>query len=197
MVSGDVDGVWPAAVAFRSVRGSGPDARRCRAMSRVAAVAEDIRSAREYTCALLETVDPADWFRIPPAGVTHVAWQVGHLAVAQYHLGLSRVRGARPEDEALISSDMLKRFGKGSVPEPDAAKNLPLDEIRAAFDRVHERVLQELAHLPDEALDEEVSKPHPRFNTKGGALAWAARHEMLHAGQIGLLRRQLGAEPLR
>ena len=122
---------------------------------------------------------------------------MAHLAVAEYHLCLSRVRGTKPDDDALISSDMRKRFGKGSVPEPDAAKNPPVDEIRAAFDRVHERVLQELARFPDDALDEEVSKPHPRFSTKGGALAWAVRHEMLHAGQIGLLRRQLGAVPLR
>ena len=35
------------------------------------------------------------------------------------------------------------------------------------------------------------------FLLKSGALAWAAQHERIHAGQIALLRRELGAEPLR
>ena len=36
-----------------------------------------------------------------------------------------------------------------------------------------------------------------RFTTtKLRALLWCARHEMLHAGQIGLLRRHLGYPPM-
>ena len=37
-----------------------------------------------------------------------------------------------------------------------------------------------------------IGKPHSLFETKMGALYWSARHEMLHAGQIGLLKRLVG-----
>jgi len=161
------------------------------------ALLEEIRTARGYTCGLLAAVDGTAWFRIPSAGVSHIAWQVGHIAMAEYRLCLDRMRGVRPEDEDLISADLLERFGKGSVPEPDPAKNPSPDEVRAAFDRVHEQVLAELPGLPDNVLDEKVAPPHPMFSTKLGALSWAPRHELLHTGQIALLRRQLGAAPLR
>jgi hypothetical protein len=45
-------------------------------------------------------------------------------------------------------------------------------------------------------LDKPVLKPHPLVKTKLWALLWCAQHEAVHAGQIGLLRRQLGYLPL-
>ena len=165
-------------------------------MSQIEALLAELRSARQYTVELIESTNTADWFRMP-VKVTHVAWQVAHLAVAQYHLCLARIRGRAAGDEALISPEILKHFGKGSVPDPDAARNPSADEIRATFDRVHDQVLSELAQLRDSTLDEPVAQPHPRFTIKSGALAWAAQHERIHAGQIALLRRELGAEPLR
>jgi hypothetical protein len=156
---------------------------------------DQIAGARQYTLRLLASVRPEDWFR-QPAGVTHVAWQVGHLAMAQYRLCLDRVRGPRPEDRALISDDFLTRFGRESVPDADSAKNPSADEIRAVFHRVHEQVLRELSSLSDGELDQPTLKPHPVFNTKLGALHWCAMHEMVHAGQIGLLRRLLGQPAL-
>ena len=53
----------------------------------------NIRTARMYTKDMLSHIDPSDWFRQPNEGVTHVACQVGHLAVAPYRLELKRVRG--------------------------------------------------------------------------------------------------------
>ena len=38
-------------------------------------------------------------------------------------------------------------------------------------------------------------KPHGLFNRKIDGLYWCVRHEMVHAGQIGLLRRLLGHAP--
>jgi uncharacterized damage-inducible protein DinB len=35
------------------------------------------------------------------------------------------------------------------------------------------------------------------FETKREAIRWSIQHEFLHAGQIGLLRRLLGAAPLK
>ena len=166
-------------------------------MTRLEFALEQIRLTRQYTCRLLETVDPADWFRMPPGGVTHIAWQVGHLAMGQYVLCLKRIRGNRDDDKDLVSQGFLEQFGRGSVPQPDPAQYPSVDHIRAVFDRMHQQVLEELPALTDRELDTPPLVPHPQFTAKYGALTWASRHEMLHAGQIGLLRRQLGAAPIR
>ena len=46
-------------------------------------------------------------------------------------------------------------------------------------------------------LDEPVDEPYALFPTKLGGLYFCAAHEMMHAGQIGLLRRLLGKETTR
>ncbi len=69
-------------------------------------------------------------------------------------------------------------------------------EVRDVFARVHAYVLHELQSLPDGDPDQRVADPHPFAKTWRQALIWCAHHEMLHAGQIGLLRRQLGYPPI-
>ena len=145
----------------------------------------------------MESIEPDDWFRQPTEGVTHVAWQVGHLAAAEYYLALKRMRGRQEGDSELISDDFLAVFGKGSVPDLDPTKHSSPDEIRHVFDRVHQRSVEELKALSDDVLDQLTEPPHPMFKTKLGALQWCSMHEMLHAGQIGLLRRLFGSKWLR
>jgi len=166
-------------------------------MSRLSLVVDQIRTARVYTTSLLDGLEVDHWFRQPSEGVTHIAWQVGHLAAAEYYLTLQRIRGRKEGDAELISDDLLKQFGKGSVPDADPDKYPSPEEIRGVFGRVHKQAVRELEELPEAVLDEPTDKPHPLFSTKFGALAFCSQHEMLHAGQIGLLRRLLGSAPLR
>jgi hypothetical protein len=158
---------------------------------------EQIVFARNYTIGLLDETPAAEWFRQPPGGVSHIAWQVGHLAFAEYRLALWRIRGARPQDSELIPEAHPGLFGYDSVPDGDPGKYPGQAEIRAVFDRVHEQVLGELRGMDEGELDQPVVHPHPFAKTKLPALLWCAHHEMLHGGQIGLLRRQLGYPPLR
>ena len=46
-------------------------------------------------------------------------------------------------------------------------------------------------------LSESLPEPTAVFDTKLGSLLFCSAHEMMHAGQIGLLRRSLGMSPLR
>jgi hypothetical protein len=165
-------------------------------VSRIAHALEQIVIARKYSLRLIDQVDPADWFRQPSEGVSHVAWQVAHLAVGEYWLALNRVRGRRPEDDALISEAFLKQFGRESVPDPNPANSPSPAEIRSVLDRVHDRVLHEVPSFSETELDVPVSRPHLMFQTKIGALEWCSQHEMVHAGQIGLLRRLHGKPTL-
>lgn len=166
-------------------------------MKRLEFAIDQIRSVRGYTNNLLASIDTADWFRMPVPGVTHIGWEVGHLAMAEYRLCLQRTRGVRPEDEDLIGSEILERYKRGSVPHPAPSANPSVETLRAALDRVHEQTLAELPSLTEKELDEAADPSHPMFHTKFEALLWCVRHEAIHTGHIALLRRQLGAPPLR
>jgi hypothetical protein len=166
-------------------------------MSRIQTIVDQIQLARKYTEGLLDGVRAEDWFRMPAEGITHIAWQVGHIAVAQYYLTMKRIRGARTEDAELVSDEWMGLFGKGSTPQADASVYPGPEAIRETFDRVHEQAVRELSGTDDGVLDEPTDPPHPMFATKLGAVQFCPYHEMLHAGQIGLLRRLFGSAPLR
>ena len=158
---------------------------------------KQIEFGRRYTLQLLEDVDDRDWFRQPTEGVTHIAWQVGHLAMAEYALTMIRVRGKEPEDEQIIPANFFRRFQKGTSPAADAAEYPTPEEIRQVLARVHEQALDELKRYTDDQLDVKLPEPHAVFDTKLGSIFFCSAHELIHAGQIGLLRRLLGKQPVR
>lgn len=158
---------------------------------------QQIEFARQYTLELLADLDETAWYTIPPGGVSHVAWQAGHLAMAQYGLCLFRIRGRAEHDAELMSSAFRKCFMKGTTPHPDPAANPRPEEIRAVLARIHQQALTEMATYDDRLLAEPVDKPYAGFPNKLGSLLFCPHHEMLHAGQIGMIRRMLGKTPLR
>jgi hypothetical protein len=153
--------------------------------------------SRRYTRQFLQGLSDEEWFWCPSEYATHIAWQVGHLAVAQYNLCLRRVRGRTVEDVSLISDEFFEFFKLGSRPDPTPANNPPLAEIRRVFDAVLGRATTELATRNDAELDVPVEQPHPVFTTKLEAVEYCPFHEFVHVGQIALLRRMMGKSPLR
>lgn len=165
--------------------------------SKLQSAIERIKFARLYTSQFLNELSPGDWFWHPAELTTHVAWQVGHLAVAEYNLCLRRIRDRIDADNALISDEYIKLFQLGSTPTADLSLYPPVEEIRRVFNAVHQQAISELSQRTDAELDVPVGKPHPVFATKLGAVEWCAPHELVHAGQIALLRRMMGRPPIR
>jgi hypothetical protein len=150
-----------------------------------------------YTRQFLADLTPEEWFWSPPQFTTHIAWQVGHIAVAQYNLCLRRLRGRTADDESLIPDAYIDSFKLGSKPMAGAKANLPLAEIQRVFDGVHHQILTELPLVDNAELDAPVEPAHPQFKTKLGAIEYSAPHEFVHAGQIAMLRRLMGKPALR
>ena len=166
-------------------------------LSRLDLIQKQIEFTRNYTLTLLEDLEIGDWFWHPAEAVTHIAWQVGHLAMAQYGLTLFRQRGRQPIDTEIMTSKFRKQFSKGSTPVADPDANPSIEEIRGVFDAVFAQAMKEIPTYQDSQLDDKVDPPHAVFDTRYGALLFCPNHEMLHAGQIGLLRRLMGKDPLR
>ena len=157
---------------------------------------KQIQFARRYTKRLIEDVDQSEWFQIPDGSPTHLAWQIGHLAMAEYGLTLLRIRGKEPSDREFITNDFLRKFKRDSTPTADPEFYPTIGEILTVFDAVHEHALQAIPQYDAGTLAESLPLPTAAYPTKLGALLFCSVHEMLHAGQIGLLRRLLGKPPM-
>lgn len=164
---------------------------------RLELVRQQIEFARQYTWSLIQDIDDDDWTREVPGCPTHVAWQVGHLAMAQYGLCLFRMRGRQEVDLKLMPSSFRKQFSKGTTPSALGKDGPSPGEIRGVLNRVHQQVLEELPAFDPAELDVPIGEPYAIYPTKLGALMFCPLHEMMHAGQIGLLRRLLGKPPIR
>ncbi len=158
---------------------------------------KQIEFARGYTCELFENVQADEWFSIPEGAVSRLGWQMGHLAMAQYGLVLLRIRGKEPDDTAFITNDFIRCFKKGSTPVADPSAYPAAEEIRTVFDSVYQHCLAEIETFTVEQLSASLPAPTAVYENKLGSLLFCAMHEMLHAGQIGALRRQLGRDPIR
>lgn len=156
-----------------------------------------IEFARNYSMTLLEDLSEDDWFFSPEAYPTHIAWQVGHLAMSEYGLTLFRQRGRQDVDTELMSSKFRKLFMRGTEPVRERSAYPGPDEILAVLNRVHQQMRLELPGFDGNCLDEPLDPPHAAFSTRYGALLFASHHELLHAGQIGVIRRLRGKSPLR
>src|SRR5262245_3875080 len=54
---------------------------------------KNLEFARGYSSHLIADIQADEWFCQPAGLPTHLAWQVGHLAMAQYGLTMIRLRG--------------------------------------------------------------------------------------------------------
>jgi len=163
-------------------------------MSRLSEALDQIDFARRYTRERIATVPLADWFTIQRGGVTNMAWQVGHLAFAEYRLCLLRLRPRTAEDETLVSERFIETFFRDS--DPGTISGLTAVEILETFDRVHARIMVELPDYPNADLDLPPLIEHKLFNTRIAGLRYCPLHEMIHCGQIALLRRMFGQKPI-
>lgn len=162
----------------------------------VAAI-EQIRFARRYTLEMLAATDHEHWYTMPDGLPTHIAWQVGHLTVSQYGLLMFRIRGRHPDDLELIPGKFRKSFGRGSTPKPNADGQPTPDELLERLEQVFDQGIAVAENVPPETLMEPVDMPYAAYPIKLGAILFCPMHEQIHAGQIGLLRRALGLDPVR
>ena len=163
----------------------------------VDAAMAQMRFAREYLLELLDATEPERWFEIPAGLPTNIAWQIGHLTVAQYGLLLFRIRGRSEADLELIPSRFRKAYGKSSTPSSDPSAQPTADEFIDRLDRVWQTALTELPQTDPTVFLEPVGPPFAGYANKLGCILFAPMHEQIHSGQVGLIRRGLGMDPIR
>lgn len=150
----------------------------------------EVRDRSEKLLAAFQTQE--DWTHQVVAGTNHALWFAGHMAACDnWLIGSIAPEQAKPMD------DWYKLFGTGSQPTSDPHDYPPPAEVVEAM---RER-RAELIKLLQSLSEERMAAPAPETLTDwcpdiGSIFEGAIWHEALHAGQVTVIRRALGHEPL-
>lgn len=130
--------------------------------------------------------------------MNHVKYLAGHLLSTQY--GLALLAGARvqPRWQELFAP-------RGETRARDDIAYPTLDEIRAEWNGMYREVHDRFDRLSDTDLADTAPEPLGRFfegnpdfgNTLAGVWAFLNHHQAYHIGQIAILRKGFGKEPMR
>ena len=101
------------------------------------------------------------------------------------------------EDLELIPGKFRKAYSRGSTPNPNADSQMSPNELRQRLDQVFQLSMDSLADVSVETLLESEEMPYAVYPNKLGSVLFCPLHEQIHAGQIGIIRRGLGLEPIR
>lgn len=120
-----------------------------------------------------------------------INWLVGHLADARNGaLAVLSGKGAWPHAELAV----YKR-GAGAR---SADQALPLEDLVHRFADVQDALLQQLGALTDERAAQKApfSPGGNPDETVGSLMGVLAFHEVYHVGQLGMMRRLAGRDPV-
>ena len=121
-----------------------------------------------------------------------LVWYLGHIAVTENYL-LSLYGGA----ESAVSKEHLQRYGRGSDGHADFS-DASKAEMLELLETLRTRMKELLTSLAVEDAEREAPGEvgHPLFAKLGSAISLINAHNAYHAGQIGVLRRAMGKDPL-
>jgi uncharacterized damage-inducible protein DinB len=117
--------------------------------------------------------------RTRPLANAHSIWElVQHIAVWE-DAGRRRLEGDRAAIEASSPEDW---------PPASDASEATWEEAKAALDRVHQKLVQTIARLPESRLDEPILEG---MSSVYVTLHGVIQHDVYHAGQIAILKKAL------
>ena len=124
-------------------------------------------------------------------GGNHALWIAGHIAWTDDYFVVS-LGGAPGLPEAWAG-----HFGMGSAPRDDPASYPPLAEVKRVLAERRGAFVAILKGMDDAKLASPsppaLAFTGPRHSMIPGSAAW---HEGMHAGQLTVVRRALGLDPL-
>lgn len=122
--------------------------------------------------------------------VNHVKYLAGHLLSSQY--GIAMLAGVNTE---VKWSELFAVMGQSEA--QDHIQYPTLEEIRTEWNRLYEPIRKGLLQLDNKKLAKSPPAPFDKVSeSKGQLWAFISHHQAYHIGQIGILRRALGKEPM-
>jgi uncharacterized damage-inducible protein DinB len=145
--------------------------------------------AQMVTAMLIGDLSDAEIMQRPVANANHIAWQLGHLIASVHYFGESIKAGSMPA----LPDGFDARHSKETAHSDDPAAFLSKDAYAGLLDQQRAALLRLVEQTDDATLAADSSgdlkEIAPRLID---VVALAAEHEMMHSGQISVLRRKLG-----
>ena len=141
----------------------------------------------------LGDLEDADLLRRPTEGANHIAWQLGHLAVAENGM----INQVCPDSMPPLPEDFQEKYTK-ETSALDGAENFHTKEEYLKV--LAEQRAGTVAAL-EKLSEEELAKPAPEKLQRIGSdvaaiFGMQSAHVLMHVGQWVIVRRQLGKPAL-
>jgi hypothetical protein len=148
-----------------------------------------LTTTQELVNRYLADLSDADLLVRPVPGANHIAWQLGHLIVAERMMAEPLPGVAYPTLPAGFEDRHSKAAAALEPPQGFASKAEYLD----LFGRTRAATLAALERASDADLDTpNTGRMAPFAPTTGALFVLTANHTMMHAGQFTVVRRKLG-----
>jgi uncharacterized damage-inducible protein DinB len=122
--------------------------------------------------------------------ISHVKYLAGHLLNSQY--GIAAIAGLNPE---VKWNDLFAVMGRSTARNNYTYPHV--DQIRDEWNGMHKNTRTGLLSLTQKDLDKSPPPPFDQVSKSVGQLwAFISHHQAYHIGQIGILRRAFGKEPM-
>lgn len=154
-----------------------------------AAIISNLHSSRHVMNTYLRDLYDQDLLVRPHPSAHHAAWQLGHLILSECQM----VRAIRPACACELPADFVAKHDKAAAVKSQLSDFCPKEVYLSLMEKVRDATFAALEEVPHD----ELSKPGPESMrsyapTIGSVFLAIANHEMMHSGQIAVLRRVLG-----
>ena len=141
----------------------------------------------------LKDLTDEDLLRRPAENANHIAWQLGHLIVAENSLN----NMVCPDSMPALPEGFAEKHSKEAAASNDPGGFCTKDEYLEQMEVQRAGTLALLDKLSDEDLEKPAPEKIQQFGaTVGAVIAGQSAHWMMHAGQWVVVRRQLGKEAI-
>ena len=135
---------------------------------------------------LLDDITEDEAFVTIGSSPNHICWLTGHIV----HTTTMRLRCMKIEPDT--PTDWMKLFGRGHENPRDRSTFPPFVQLRDHLYKLYGLADSAAASCADEFLDSMI-EPIPGWNDRvANFLAFFLTHDFYHAGQIAMIRRELG-----
>jgi hypothetical protein len=155
-------------------------------------IATSLAQADMVVNSYLKDLTPEELLVRPVAGANHIAWQLGHLIVAERNL-IDRVIPGKLEP---LPAGFEPAHKKDTAASDDAGKFLSKDEYLRLARQVRAGTLRLVETMAPADFDRPVESMIQVVKTAGDMFFFVSMHWLMHAGQWAVIRRKLGRPPL-
>jgi len=138
----------------------------------------------------LSDLSDADLLVRPVPAANHLAWQLGHLVLAEQQLLGDYLPGAGfPE----LPAGFAKQHSKETAAIDPPAGFGTREQYLSLFNKARDATLAAVAKMSDADFDKPTTGNMAKFAPNVGALLLlVSNHVLMHAGQVTVVRRKLG-----